>query len=193
MFITSNVLIGKNEEALGGFCGDLRPVEDVASLRQKRRQTRCCQAHKRWQEAYHPYWNGKWAVSWPIGIQPQRSDRPTASNPSVTPLGLIFLLTVHEDDASACFRPLSSTLIGLIASRYSFIEPMLSYDRWGGVFSLFFYYIFSVTLAGYTREGSPKSAVDSTIVPTLGVILSWKTVFPLYVTSMGREKSTSLM
>ncbi len=45
--------------------------------------------------------------------------------------GVIFLLTVHEDDASACFRPLSSTLIGLIASRYSFIEPMLSYDRWG--------------------------------------------------------------
>ena len=35
MFITSNVLIGKNEEALGGFCGGLRPVEDVASLRQK--------------------------------------------------------------------------------------------------------------------------------------------------------------
>gem|GEM_PF-3752905 len=58
---------------------------------------------------------------------------------------------------------------------------------------VFFHCIFSITLAGYTREGSPKSAVDSTIVPTLGVILSWKTVFPLYVTSMGREKSTSLM
>ncbi|EHO65058.1 hypothetical protein HMPREF9944_02557 [Segatella maculosa OT 289] len=64
--------------------------------------------------------------------------------------------------------------------------------RRGGRWFLF-HCIFRVTLAGYTREGSPKSAVDSTIVPTLGVILSWKTVFPLYVTSMGREKSTSLM
>ncbi|WP_314313370.1 hypothetical protein, partial [Hoylesella marshii] len=73
-------------------------------------------------------------------------------------MGLIFLLTVHEDDASACFRPSSFTLTGLIASRYSSIDPMLSYDRWGVVSSLFFYYIFSVTLAGYTREGSPKSA-----------------------------------
>lgn len=114
-------------------------------------------------------------------------------NPSVTLLRFIVLLTVHEDDASACFRPSSSTLTGLIVSRYSSIDPMLSYDRWVIVFSLFFYCIFRVTLAGYTREGSPKSAVDSTIVPTLGVILSWKTVFPLYVTSMGREKSTSLM
>ena len=114
-------------------------------------------------------------------------------NPSVTLLRFIVLLTVHEGDASACFRPSSSTLTSLIASRYSSIEPMFSYDRSGVVFSLFFYCIFSVTLAGYTREGSPKSAVDSTIVPTLGVILSWKTVFPLYVTSMGREKSTSLM
>ena len=57
------------------------------------------------------------------------STPPTASNPSVTPLGLIFLLTVHEDDASACFRPSSSTLTSLIASRYSSIDPMLSYDR----------------------------------------------------------------
>jgi len=92
MFITSNLLIGKNEEALGGFCRGLRPGWRRSELRQKRRQTRCCQAHKRWQEAYHSYWNGKWSVSWPIGVQPKRSDRPTASNPSVTPLGVIFLL-----------------------------------------------------------------------------------------------------
>ena len=65
-------------------------------------------------------------------------------NPSVTLLRFIVLLTVHEDDASACFRPSSSTLTGLIVSRYSSIDPMLSYDRWVIVFSLFFYCIFRV-------------------------------------------------